>query len=220
MEKIKILAAPGPVSYPIIAANDSRFEIVFSKEGDADVVLHSSVGMIKRGLRANVSLISGLAGFTPGIGKKIAVYGKGNSTDVLARAVLNLKGLNSEIVYVDDQSKVREMLLSGEVDSAVTTSANGKIITFEELLAESGIEMPGSCVAKVSETAKKAFREAYEEGLRKFRENPEETANAVASALPVKTSPEFIRNAILKSRTAVNEIKNDEDFIALVKKFS
>lgn len=220
MERIKVLAAPGPVSYPMIAANDTRFEIVFSKEGDADIVLDSSVSMIKRGLRANVSLISGLSGLAPGIGKKIAVWRKGSAGDVLAMAILSLKGLNSDIIYVDDRARIREMLSNGEVDSAVMTVADGKILTFEELLAENGIETPGSCVAKVSDSAKEAFAEAYEEGLKRFRENPEQTSNAVSSGLPVKTSSEFIRNAILKSRTAVRDIGNDEAFIALVKKFS
>ena len=160
MERIKVLAAPGPVSYPMIAANDTRFEIVFSKEGDADIVLDSSVSMIKRGLRANVSLISGLSGLAPGIGKKIAVWRKGSAGDVLAMAILSLKGLNSDIIYVDDRARIREMLSNGEVDSAVMTVADGKILTFEELLAENGIETPGSCFAKVSDSAKEAFAEA------------------------------------------------------------
>ncbi len=189
MERIKVLAAPGPVSYPIIAAQDSRFDIVFSKEGDADVVLDSSVSMIKRGLKANISLISGLSGFMPKIGNKVAIWRKGSAGDVIARAVLSLKGLSPYLIYVDDQARIREMLSSGEVDSVVTAAANGKIITFEELLAEHGIEMPGSCVSKVTESVRRDFAEAYEEGLRKFRETPVESSNFVASILPVKTSP-------------------------------
>lgn len=219
MEKIKILTASGPVSYPMIAARDPRFEIAFSKEGDANVVLDSSVSMIRRGLKANVSLISGLAGFMPKIGKKIAIWRKGSSSDILTRAILNLKGLKSEIIYVEDATKIGELLSSGEADSAVTSAANGKIITFEELLAEHGIEVPGSCVAKVSDSARKEFLEAYAEGFRRFRENPEESSNYVASILPMKTSPEFIRNAILNTKSTMKEIKNDEAFTALVKKF-
>ena len=218
MEKIKVLAAPGQVSYPIIAARNPRFEIVFSKEGNADIVLDSSVSMIKRGLRANVTLISGQSGFMPNIGKRIAIWRKGSAGDVLARAILNLKGMDSSIIYVDDQSKIHEMLSSGEVDSAVV-AASDKIITFEEILAEHGIEMPGSCVAKIGESVKKEFLEAYEEGWRRFRENPEENSNYVASILPVKTSPEFIRSAMLIPILTVKEIKNEEDFRALVKKF-
>ncbi|MHB1709287.1 MAG: DUF3834 domain-containing protein [Thermoplasmataceae archaeon] len=220
MEKIKVLAAPGPVSYPIIAAQDSRFDIVFSKEGDADVVLDSSVSMIKRGLRANVSLISGLSGFMPKIGNRVAIWRKGSAGDVLARTVLSLKGLSPDLIYVEDQARIREMLSSGEVDSVVTAVANGKIVTFEELLAEHGIKMPGSCVSKVTEPVRESFIEAYEEGLRKFRDNPIESSNFVASALPVKTSPEFIRNAILGSRAVVKEISDDADFTKLVRKFS
>ena len=112
------------------------------------------------------------------------------------------------------------MLSSGEVDSVVTSVANGRIITFEELLAEHGIEMPGSCVSKVTESVRRDFIEAYKEGLRNFRETPIESSDFVASVLPVKTSPEFIRNAILGSRTAVKEIGDDVEFTNLVRKFS
>ena len=220
MERIKVLAASGPVSYPIIAARDSRFDIVFSREGDADVVLDSSVSMIKRGLRANISLISGLSGFMPKIGNRVAIWRKGSAGDVLARAVLSLKGMSPDLIYVEDQARIREMLSSGEVDSVVTSVANGRIITFEELLAEHGIEMPGSCVSKVTEPVRRDFIEAYKEGLRNFREIPIESSDFVASVLPVKTSPEFIRNAILGSRTAVKEIGDDVEFTNLVRKFS
>lgn len=220
MERIKVLAAPGPVSYPIIAARDERFDIVFSKEGDADIVLDSSVSMIKRGLKPNYSLISGLSGFMPGVGNKIAIWRKGSAGDVLARAVTALKGMKPEIIYVDEQPGIKEMLSSGKADSAVVAAPNGRIITFEELLAEHGIKMPGSCVAKVSDSVKNDFLEAHNAGLKRFREDPEGTSNFVASVLPVKTGVGFIRDAILKARTEVSEIKDDEDFTLLVKKFS
>ncbi|MCL5881319.1 MAG: DUF3834 domain-containing protein, partial [Candidatus Thermoplasmatota archaeon] len=91
MEKINVIAAPGPVCYPLIAAQDERFNITFQKEGDAPVILDSSVSMAKRGLTANVSLIRGLAVASPGIGKRIGIMRRGSSNEILVRAIMHLK---------------------------------------------------------------------------------------------------------------------------------
>ncbi|MGC8609040.1 MAG: DUF3834 domain-containing protein [Thermoplasmata archaeon] len=151
MSKIKIIAAPGPVSFPLIAARDENFDIEFSKEKKGKIVLDSSVSMLKRGIRPNLSLIQNLSIISPDIGKTIAVWRKGSSNDVLLRASLKLKNADAKIIYMESQKDLMEAFKNGSVDSAVISSASGTGLPFEDILRDHGINMPGSCTAYVDD---------------------------------------------------------------------
>lgn len=220
MEKINVIAAPGPVCYPLIAANDERFNIMFQKEGDAPVILDSSVSMARRGLTPNVSLIRGLAVASPGIGKKIGIMRRGSSNEILVRAIMHLKKQQVEIVTIEDASSIESMMKDGAIDSAIIPAPFGKGTSLESILESYGIGTPGSCVAKVDDAVRKAFDEAYMNGLEKMRKDPEATAKYVASVLPNKTDPAFIMKAILETDTSVKDAPEHREFADLVRRFS
>ncbi len=219
MSGIKVIAAPGPVSFPLVAARDEKFDIEFSKDGTGKIVLDSSVSLVKRGIKPNVSLIKKLSVVSPGIGKSIALWRKGSSSDVLMRAVLDLKKINSRIVYADTQKDVMDLLNRGVADSAVILSAFGRGISFEEILGSHGIAMPGSCAAYVSPEFRKIFERAYIAGIERIKSDPEETGKYVASVLPVKFDWNFIHASINGSEAGVQDIVEISDFEKLVQKY-
>jgi ABC-type amino acid transport substrate-binding protein len=210
---MQVIAAPGPVSYPIIAASakNKDIKIVFSKEGKADVILDSTVSLVKRGLRINYVTIKELLSVYPNVGKRIGVWRKGSAADVLIRALLTTKGVNAELVYADDMRKILEMFKNKEIDSAVVASAFGKGITFEESLG-----IPGNCGAHVISNEDE-FVSAYTEGIDMFKSDPEGFANAVSSTL--KVDKEFVINTMKNSVLKVEKLNDDKDFAELVKKF-
>ncbi len=218
MPGIKVIAAPGPVSFPLVAAGDENFDIEFSKDGTAGIVLDSSVSLVKRGIKPNVSLIRKLSLISPGIGKNIALWRRGSSNDVLMHAVLDLKNINSSIIYADTQKDVMDLLKRGVADSAVILSASGKGISFEEILESHGIAMPGSCAAYVSPEHRKIFERAYNLGIERIKTDPEETGRYVASVLPVKFDWNFIHASINGSEAGVHDTGGISDFEKLVQK--
>ncbi|MEM0157435.1 MAG: DUF3834 domain-containing protein [Thermoplasmataceae archaeon] len=220
MEKINVIAAPGPVCYPLIAARDERFNIMFQKDGDAPVILDSSVSMAKRGISPNVSLIRGLAVASPDLGKKIGIMRRGSSNEILVRAIMRLKQEEAEIVTLEDASSIEKMMADGAIDSAVIPAPFGRGKPLESILESHGISTPGSCVAKVDASAKEAFVQAYRHGIEKMREDPEGTAKYIAAVLPNKTDPGFIMKAILETDTSVRETGEHRAFEELVRRFS
>jgi len=219
MEKIKIIAAPGPVSYPIVAARSDIFDIVFDKEQKGDIVLDSTVSLVKRGIKFNMSLIRGLSIITPGIGRKIAVWRRGSANDVLLKIVLDLEKMRSDIVYAEDQKEIIELLNSGRVDSAVLASPFGSGMRFEDLFKKHGLEMPGSCGAYVREDLMEAFAEEYRRGVERMRSDPENTSKYVASVLPMKVDPKFIAGTILKSDVSPEPVYDAAAFAETVRKY-
>ncbi|ARM75077.1 DUF3834 domain-containing protein [Acidianus manzaensis] len=215
---MKALVAPGPVSYPLIASTikNKDIQIFFGKEGNenVDVILDSTVSLVKRGLKIDYVTIKGLMSIYPDIGKKIGVWRKGSAADVLTRALITLKNIESEIVYVDDMEKIMQMLQQKQVDSAVVSSALGKGKTFEELLG-----IPGSCGATVYSNEDDFIR-AYNEGIEIMKEDPEGSAEYVLSKLPIKVKKEFIIGSIQNSEVKIEKPKNYKEFEDLVKRFS
>ncbi|BDC18164.1 DUF3834 domain-containing protein [Acidianus sp. HS-5] len=210
---MQVIAAPGPVSYPIIAASTKNkdIKVIFSKEGKADVILDSTVSLAKRGLKINYVTIKGLLSIYPNIGKRIGIWRKGSAADVLARALLDKKGIIAEITYADDMRKIMEMLTSKEIDSAVVASAFGKGITFEESLG-----IPGNCGANVI-SHEDEFVSAYNEGIDMFKNDPEGFASTVSSTL--KIDKEFVINTMKNSLLKVEKLDDDKYFVDLIKKF-
>ncbi|CAC11491.1 conserved hypothetical protein [Thermoplasma acidophilum] len=219
MEKIRIIAAPGPVSYPIIAARSDIFDIVFDKEQKGDIVLDSTVSLVKRGIKFNLSLIRGLSVISPQIGRKIAVWRRGSANDVLLKIALDLEKMRSDIVYAEDQKEILELLNSGKVDSAVLASPFGSGIRFEDLFRKHDLEMPGSCGAYVREDLIDTFAGEYRKGIEKMRSDPENTSKYVASVLPMKVDPKFIAGTILKSDVSPELVFDATAFAETVKKY-
>ncbi|BCU68925.1 DUF3834 domain-containing protein [Stygiolobus caldivivus] len=210
---MKVLAAPGPVSYPVIV-NNKGIELSFSKEGNADVVLDSTVSLAKRGLKLNYITVKGLMTVYPTVGRKIGVPKMLTAANVLAKALIDTKGLNAEIVGIDDMQKVLEALKKGEIDSAIIPSGIAKGVTFEELLG-----IPGSCGANVKQEFRDSFTSLYNEGIDMFKEDPEGFASKVVSTLGGRVSKEFVINVMKNSEFKVEELSNDNDFVSLVKKY-
>ncbi|AWR96598.1 DUF3834 domain-containing protein [Acidianus sulfidivorans JP7] len=216
---MKALVAPGPVSYPLIASTmkNKDIEIFFGKEGNTnnvDVILDSTVSLVKRGLKINYVTIKGLMSIYPDIGKKIGVWRKGSAADVLTRALLSLKNIPSELIYADDMEKLMAMLQQKQIDSAVVSSALGKGKTFEELLG-----IPGSCGATVYSNDEEFIR-AYNEGIEIMNKDPEKSAEYILSKLPIKVKKEFIIGSIKNSEVKVEKIDNYKEFEEIVKRFS
>lgn len=90
---LKVIAAPGPVSYPMIASTmkNKEISIDFGKEGSADVILDSTVSLVRRGIRMDYITVKGLMVVSPDVGRRIGVWRKGSAADVLARASLTKK---------------------------------------------------------------------------------------------------------------------------------
>ncbi len=206
-----VIAAPGPVVYPLLAAEDERIKITFGKEGDADAVFDSTVSLVRRGLRIDRVLIKGLMQVFPSLGDRIAVWRKGSAADVLLRSYMAKMGKNIEIIYVDDQSEIMKLLKSGKVNSAVVSSAAGKGIPFEELLPE----VPGSCGVHLNRN-EELILSAYMKGIEEFKRNADEAAKKVASRLPIKVDPSFIKGTMVNSILVVEKPKDSITFKQLI----
>ncbi len=220
MEKVKVIAAPGPVSYPLIAARDESFSINFQKEGRADIVLDSSVSMVRRGIPIDLSLIRGLAIASPDLGKRIGIVRRGSSSEILVRAILGIQKREAEIVSVDEISSIPGMMKSGNIDSAVVPAPFGKGKTLEKILSDLGIQVPGSCVASVREDLVDRFTGAYSRGIDLFRRSPDESASYVSSVLPNHVSPDFIKKVIMETDVSVIQPGKHSEFTEIVRKYS
>ena len=209
---MKVLAAPGPVSYPVIVNN--KVEVIFGKEGDADIILDSTVSLVKRGLKINYITVKGLLNVYPSVGKRIGVLKMLTAANVLTRALIDVKKLDSQIVGFEDMSKMMEALKKGEIDSAVVPSATAKGHTFEELLG-----IPGSCGANVKPQFRDQFVSIYSEGIDMFKEDPEGFASKVVSVLQGRVTKEFVINTMRNSVYKVEELVDDGEFVNLIRKY-
>lgn len=217
MLPMRILAAPGPVSYPIIASTlrNKDVEITFGKESgeNVDVVLDSTVSLARRNLRIDYVTIKGLMVIHPDVGKRIGVWRKGSAADVLTRALLAKKSISAELVYADEMPQLMALLKDGKVDSVVVSSALAKGKTFEELL-----NVPGSCGATVFRNEDEFVR-LYNEGIEIIRQDPEGSAQYVLSKLPIKVQKEFIIGNIMNSKVEVTKLNSDVEFKNLIREF-
>jgi len=214
---MKILAAPGPVSYPIIASKikNKDIQIFFGKDGNAnaDVILDSTVSLVRRNLKIDYITIKGLMVISPDIGKKIGVWRKGSAADVLTKALLREKNINSELIYANEMQELVKMLKDRHIDSAVLSSALAKGKSFEDLL-----NIPGSCGAKVYNNEDEFIR-LYTEGIELIKEDPEGSSEFIASTLPVQVPKDFIIGSMKNSILKVNKLDDDTRFVNLIKDF-
>jgi ABC-type amino acid transport substrate-binding protein len=214
---MKILAAPGPVSYPIIASKmkNKDIQIFFGKDGNenVDAILDSTVSLVRRNLKIDYITIKGLMVISPNIGKKIGVWRKGSAADVLTKALLREKNINAELIYANEMQELVNMLKNRSIDSAVLSSAlaNGK--TFEELL-----NIPGSCGAKVY-NGDDEFIRLYNEGIELIKEDPEGISEFIASNLPMQVPKNFIKMSMTNSLLEVTKLNDDSRFANLIKNF-
>ncbi|AWR95852.1 DUF3834 domain-containing protein [Acidianus brierleyi] len=214
---MKVLAAPGPVSYPIIASKmkNKDIQIVFGKDGnnDVDVILDSTVSLVRRNLKIDYITIKGLMVISPDIGKKIGVWRKGSAADVLTRVLLREKKINAELIYANEMQELVKMLKEKNIDSAVLSSAVAKGKSFEELL-----NIPGSCGAKVYKNEDEFIR-LYTEGIELIKEDPEGSSEFIASTLPMSVPKDFIIGSMKNSVLEINRLHDDTRFANLIKDF-
>jgi len=217
MLPMKVLAAPGPVSYPIIASKmkNKDIQIVFGKDGnnDVDVILDSTVSLVRRNLKIDYITIKGLMVISPDIGKKIGVWRKGSAADVLTRVLLREKKINAELIYANEMQELVKMLKEKNIDSAVLSSAVAKGKSFEELL-----NIPGSCGAKVYKNEDEFIR-LYTEGIELIKEDPEGSSEFIASTLPMSVPKDFIIGSMKNSVLEINRLHDDTRFANLIKDF-
>ncbi|MDT7862535.1 MAG: DUF3834 domain-containing protein [Saccharolobus sp.] len=212
---MKALVAPGPVSYPLIVSG--RIKLEFGKEGQADVIADSIVSLIRRKLKVDYAALKELMVIYPNITDKIGVWRKGSAADVLIKALIKIDGINANLVYSDDWNSLLTMLREGKVTSATLSSAIVKGISFEELFAKRGIQMPGSCgLSILNKGVEDEVISSYLEGIDKMREDPEGSAERIISLLPIKVSKNFVIGVIKNVKLEINRVENYDTFKNLV----
>ncbi len=217
---MKIIAAPGPVCYPIVAAQMVRddIDIEFAKEGKADIVLDSTVSLVKRGLPIDLVTINNLAVIMPKLGYEIGLTRKGGASDILLRAYVNENNKKVKLNYYDSMGDLMEALKTNKVDSVVTPAMSPGGESLEEYFAKTNVYIPGSCGASVYNNEKE-FIEAYNQGIEIIKEKPEEAADFIVKKLPIQFPHEFIVNTMKNSKLNVHKPENHDKFIELVKKY-
>jgi len=216
--KIRILAAPGPVSYSLLAyqMKNKDIEISYGKEGsNADAIVDSTVSLAKRGLRIDYVTVKKLMVISPKLKEgKIGVWRRGSAADVLARALIDLKKLKAEIINKDDMTELLSMLKSGQIDAATLTSAVAKGDAFEDLLG-----VPGSCGIHINSSEEKVIN-AYRQGIEIAKEDPEGVANYIVNNLPIKVNKEFIIGVFKNAEFNVWKGGEFKEFYEIVRKYS
>jgi hypothetical protein len=210
---IKILSAPGPVVFPVLAGDNQEYEINFGKEGKSQIILDSSVSLIKRKIPIDMVLLKGLSIVSPDFGRKTVIMRKGGASDVISQIIIKKDKMNTELLYAENMEAIEQAISEGKADSAVImSSSNFKGITLEQRALKSGIYVPGSCGASMDKMYEEKFKNLYKDGLEKFRENPQETAINVQNKLPNKFPIEFIVGIMTKMETV---LEKPEDYTEL-----
>ena len=216
--KIRILAAPGPVSYPLLAyqMKNKDIEIYFGKEGsNADAIVDSTVSLAKRGLRIDYITVKKVMVISPKLKEgKIGVWRKGSAADVLTRAVIDLKKLKAELTYKDDWMELFNMLKSGQFDAATIAAALGRGDSFEDLLG-----IPGSCGIHINSSGERVI-DAYKQGIEIAKEDPEGVANYIVNNLPIKIKKEFVIGMFKNAEYNVWKGGDFKEFYEIVRKYS
>jgi hypothetical protein len=223
---MKVIAAPGPVCYPLVAAMMERrdIDIEYKKSSEIgkdkpDVILDSTVSLIKSGLPIDYVTIENLSRVAPTLGHKVGMTRKGGASDVLFRALVGETNKEVEIQYFDSMSDLMGAMNSKKVDTVVVPAMDNAGISIEEYFKKNNMVLPGSCGATVY-SKEKEFIDAYNLGIKLLKEKPEEAANFVVSHLPMQFPAEFIMNTMKNSDLNVHKPGNYEEFKKLVIKYS
>jgi len=195
---MKIITAPGPVSYPLIIAGREfkDLELQFGKESrDADAIADSLVSLARRGLRPTVITVRRLMVIYPELrGPNVGVWRRGSAADVLIRAFIDKAGVGDiNLVYADDWYSLLNMLNLGQVQSAVLNVAlvNDRNAVF----LEDAVGVPGACGIYINGEPEPIIN-VYEAGIELAREDPEGSAEYVIKNLPIKLPKEFVVNVL------------------------
>lgn len=220
------MAAAGPVCYPLVAAMMERkdIDIEYKKSSDIgnakpDVVLDSTVSLVKSGLPIDYVTINGLSRVVPKLGYKVGMTRKGNASDILFRAYIGESKKDVEIQYFESMSDLMGAMNSNKIDTVVVLAIDNAGISIEDYLKKSNIIIPGSCGATVYNN-EADFVDSYNLGIKLFKEKPEETAKFVVSKLPMQIPFEFVMSIMKNTILNVHKPDNYDEFIHLVKKYS
>ncbi|WP_291767391.1 DUF3834 domain-containing protein [Caldivirga sp. UBA161] len=219
---MKIITAPGPVSYPLILA--SRYyrdlDLVFAKGKEnesAYAIADSLVSLIKNDLRVDVVTVKGLMFIYPKLqGPRIAVWRRGSAADLLTRALLDRVGLKAELVYADDWYSILNMLNEGKVQSAVL---NLGVLEHNDAFLEELVNAPGACGAYVSGNPQ-YFIDTYTAGIEAAKRSLTDAAEYIARKLPISIPRGFIENILRRVKYGIYDTGNYADFINVVKRYS
>ncbi len=217
---MKIIAAPGPVSYPLILATKEYrdLDLVFGKggeEGNAYAIADSLTSLIKNNLRIDIITVKRLMVIYPELrGPRIGVWRRGSAADILTRALIGKVGLGAEIVYADDWYSLSSMLSRGEVDSAVLSLG----IVDKGVFLEDAVNAPGACGAQINGDPQ-YFIDVYNTGIRIARENPVDSADYVVSKLPIKLPRDFVLNILRRVDYGIYSPGDISGFIRLVRSY-
>ncbi len=207
-KKMRIAAAPGPVSYPLVAYSLERddVELVFSKDNaNADAIFDSTVSLIKRGLRIDyVTVRGGLMVLTPSVGRRIAVPTNRESSVILAKALAASRGGGMELLPANDPlDAIAALKRGGSADSAVVTANLAPGIRFEDLLNF----VPGSCGVHVNGNPE-AIIKVYEEGIAMLRRPG--ISMSIAAKLPINVKQDFIEGVIRSVEWGIHKLDYKE----------
>lgn len=223
---MKVIAAPGPVCYPLVAAMMERkdIDIEFKKSSDIgkekpDVVLDSTVSLVKSGLPIDYVTIENLSRVAPKLGYKIGMTRKGGASDILFRAYVGETKKDVEIQYFESMGELMEAMNANKVDTVVVPAMDNAGVSIEEHLKKNNVAIPGSCGATVYDR-EKDFVDAYNLGIKILKEKPEEAAKFIISHLPMQFPPEFVMNTMKNSDLNVHKPGDYSEFVRLVKKYS
>ena len=217
---MKIIAAPGPVSYPLILATKEYrdLDLVFGKggeEGNAYAIADSLTSLIKNNLRIDIITVKRLMVIYPELrGPRIGVWRRGSAADILTRALISKVGLGAEIVYADDWYSLSSMLSRGEVNSAVLSLG----IVDKGVFLEDLVNAPGACGAQINGDPQ-YFIDVYNTGIRIARENPVDSADYVVSKLPIKLPRDFVLNILRRVDYGIYSPGDISGFIRLVRSY-
>ncbi len=223
---MKVIAAPGPVCYPLVAAMMERkdIDIEFKKSSDIgkekpDVVLDSTVSLVKSGLPIDYVTIENLSRVAPKLGYKIGMTRKGGASDILFRAYVGETKKDVEIQYFESMGELMEAMNANKVDTVVVPAMDNAGVSIEEHFKKNNVAIPGSCGATVYDR-EKDFVDAYNLGIKILKEKPEEAAKFIISHLPMQFPPEFVMNTMKNSDLNVHKPGYYSEFVRLVKKYS
>ncbi|ADY01034.1 hypothetical protein VMUT_0824 [Vulcanisaeta moutnovskia 768-28] len=218
---MKIITAPGPVSYPLILATGEHkdLDLAFGKGGEehnAYAITDSLTSLIRSGLRIDIVTVKKLMFVYPELrGPRIAVWRRGSAADVLTRALLDRGGLRAELIYADDWPSVLNMLNTGNAQSAVL---NLGILEHDGEFLEDLVNAPGACGAQINGDPQ-YFIDVYNTGIRIARENPVDSADYVVSKLPIKLPRDFVLNILRRVDYGIYSPGDISGFIRLVRSY-
>lgn len=219
---MKVVTAPGPVSYPLILASRdySDLDIIFAKGKETEntyAVADSLVSLIKNGLRVNIVTVKRLMFIHPKLqGPRIAVWRRGSAADLLTRALLDKVGLKAELTYADDWYSVLNMLNRGEAQSAVL---NLGVLEHDDAFLEELINAPGACGAYINGDPQ-YFIDAYTAGIKAIEKDLANAAEYIVRKLPINIPKRFVENILRRVKYGIYDPGDYAGFINVVKRYS